>query len=99
MSLHLFVVDPLAGIDITKDSSFALMLAAQGRGDEVWSCDTDGLSAQSGVQSARAPWTIGRPPRPSTSGLPSEPPHRRRPSSICAAGDDPNAGRPCASPL
>jgi glutathione synthase len=53
MSRHLFVVDPLENIDITKDSSFALMLAAQGRGHDVWSCDTDGLSAQSGVGFAR----------------------------------------------
>lgn len=48
MTRHLFVVDPLAGIDITKDSSFALMLAAQARGHEVFACDTDGLLAVSG---------------------------------------------------
>lgn len=48
MVAHLFVVDPLAGIDITKDSSFALMLAAQARGHEVHTCDTDGLFGQSG---------------------------------------------------
>ena len=45
MTRHLFVVDPLAPIDITKDSSFALMLAAQARGHELHACDTDGLSA------------------------------------------------------
>ncbi len=45
MTRHLFVVDPLGPIDITKDSSFALMCAAQARGHEVHACDTDGLSA------------------------------------------------------
>jgi glutathione synthase len=48
MTAHLFVVDPLAGIDIRKDSSFALMLATQARGHGVYTCDTDGLFAQSG---------------------------------------------------
>ena len=46
MTRHLFVVDPLGPIDITKDSSFALLWAAQGRGDTLHTCDTDGLFAQ-----------------------------------------------------
>ena len=46
--LHLFVVDPIERFDISKDSSFALMAAAQLRGHGVWTCDTDGLFAQSG---------------------------------------------------
>ncbi|MBM4345070.1 MAG: glutathione synthase [Deltaproteobacteria bacterium] len=45
MTRHLFVVDPLGPIDIRKDSSFALMWAAQARGHELYTCDTDGLSA------------------------------------------------------
>ena len=45
MLTHLFVVDPLGPIDISKDSSFALMLAAQARGHRVFTCDTDGLFA------------------------------------------------------
>ncbi len=49
MTRHLFVVDPLGPIDIAKDSSFALMWAAQGRGHELHTCDTEGLSAV-GVQ-------------------------------------------------
>lgn len=53
MPRHLFVVDPLEHIDITKDSSFALMLAAQGRGHEVFACDTEGLFARSGEGFAR----------------------------------------------
>lgn len=48
MPRHLFVVDPLQSIDISKDSSFALMLAAQGRGHDVYACDTDGLVARDG---------------------------------------------------
>jgi glutathione synthase len=53
MPRHLFVVDPLGPIDITKDSSFALMLAAQGRGHGVWACDTDGLFARGSDAFAR----------------------------------------------
>jgi len=45
MVRHLFVVDPLDRIDITKDSSFALMWAAQQRGHALHACDTDGLFA------------------------------------------------------
>jgi glutathione synthase len=53
MTRHLFVVDPLGPIDIRKDSSFALMLAAQGRGHTLWSCDTDGLFARGNQGFAR----------------------------------------------
>ncbi len=53
MTRHLFVVDPLGPIDITKDSSFALMWAAQCRGDSVQTCDTDGLFAQGPAAFAR----------------------------------------------
>jgi glutathione synthase len=49
MPRHLFVVDPLANIDITKDSSFALMLAATKRGHEVYSCDISGLFGKIGI--------------------------------------------------
>ena len=45
---HLFVVDPIERFDISKDSSFALMAAAQLRGHQLWTCDTDGLFGQSG---------------------------------------------------
>ena len=45
---HLFVIDPIERFDITKDSSFALMMAAQNRGHALWCCDTDGLFAKSG---------------------------------------------------
>ena len=48
MTRHLFVVDPLGPIDTTKDSSFALMLAAQARGHAIHTCDTDGLFAIAG---------------------------------------------------
>ena len=59
MATHLFVVDPLGPIDITKDSSFALMFAAQNRGVRVYTCDTDGLVAQSGAAVAHCrPTTV-----------------------------------------
>lgn len=41
----LFVMDPIGTINIKKDTSFALMLAAQARGHEVWYCRTDDLTA------------------------------------------------------
>lgn len=53
MPRHLFVVDPLGPIDISKDSSFALMCAAQGRGHGVWACDTEGLFARGDQAFAR----------------------------------------------
>jgi glutathione synthase len=37
-------MDPLAGININGDSSFALMLSAQGRGYDVWHYDVGTLS-------------------------------------------------------
>jgi glutathione synthase len=57
MPSHLFVADPVERYDVTKDSTFALMLAAQGRGHEVWWCDTDGLRGESGVGQARC-WPL-----------------------------------------
>jgi glutathione synthase len=35
----LFVMDPLARIQIAGDTTFAVMLEAQGRGHEIWSCE------------------------------------------------------------
>lgn len=58
MTRHLFVVDPLGPIDITKDSSFALMLAAQHRGHGVWACDTQGLFARGSQAFARCQATL-----------------------------------------
>lgn len=50
---HLFVADPVERYHVGKDSTFALMLAAQQRGHAVWWCDTDGLSADSGTARVR----------------------------------------------
>ena len=44
----LFVVDPLATLKPAKDSSIAMMRAAQARGHEVWATTADALSWQSG---------------------------------------------------
>ncbi len=40
---HLFVADPVAPMNIHQDSTFGLMLECQGRGHEIYHCDTDGL--------------------------------------------------------
>lgn len=36
---HLFIVDPLERLSLAGDTSYALMLAATARGDEVWTCE------------------------------------------------------------
>jgi glutathione synthase len=61
MPRHLFIVDPLANIDITKDSSFALMLAATKRGHEVYSCDISGLFGKIGIGYANCQLTRVQP--------------------------------------
>lgn len=53
-----FQMDPMEGIGIAGDSSFALMLAAQARGHELWHYTADALSwqqdAEQGTLTARA---------------------------------------------
>jgi len=49
----LFVMDPIDSIDIAKDTTFALMLAAQERGHRVHFCALDALSADGGHAIAR----------------------------------------------
>lgn len=39
-----FLVDPLPKLKVTKDSSIAMMRAAQTRGHEIWTCQREGLS-------------------------------------------------------
>lgn len=41
----LFVMDPLNGIKIAKDTTFAFLLEAQRRGHEVWACEPRLISA------------------------------------------------------
>ncbi|TNF27553.1 MAG: glutathione synthase [Deltaproteobacteria bacterium] len=45
---HLFLMDPIGSVRIDKDSTFALMLEAQARGDEVWYALVDDLWARDG---------------------------------------------------
>lgn len=49
----LFVMDPIDSIDIAKDTTFALMLAAQERGHRVHFCELGALSADDGHAVAR----------------------------------------------
>jgi glutathione synthase len=49
----LFVMDPIAGIDSTKDTTFVLMLAAQERGHRVLYCELGDLSVDAGRAVAR----------------------------------------------
>ncbi|WP_348946621.1 glutathione synthase [Chitinibacter sp. FCG-7] len=50
----LFVADPLAGFKIYKDSTYAMMREAAGRGHQVWACLADDLRLKNGVVEARA---------------------------------------------
>lgn len=57
----LFVMDPIAGIDVTKDTTFVLMLAAQGRGHPLFYCELGDLSVDAGRAVARVhPITLRR---------------------------------------
>ncbi|MEO5707671.1 MAG: glutathione synthase [Alteraurantiacibacter sp.] len=56
-----FQMDPLESINIVGDSSFALMLAAQARGHEVWQYDVASLTYDCGQLTAwAAPVTVQR---------------------------------------
>jgi glutathione synthase len=56
-----FQMDPLESIKIAGDSSFALMLAAQARGHEVWQYDVTSLTYDCGKLTAwAAPVTVQR---------------------------------------
>lgn len=50
----LFVMDPLDGINIAKDTTFAFLLEAQRRGHEVWICEARLISATGAGAIARA---------------------------------------------
>jgi len=50
----LFVMDPVLGVDCTKDTTFVLMLEAQRRGHRVLVCDVGDLTVDSGRAAARA---------------------------------------------
>ena len=44
-----FLVDPLPKLKVTKDSSIAMMRAAQARGHEIWTCQREGLCWEEGA--------------------------------------------------
>jgi glutathione synthase len=50
----LFVMDPVLGIDVTKDTTFVLMLEAQRRGHRVLVCELADLYVDCGRPAARA---------------------------------------------
>ncbi len=50
----LFVMDPVLGIDWSKDTTFVLMLEAQRRGDRVLCCGVGDLTVEDGRACARA---------------------------------------------
>jgi glutathione synthase len=57
----LFVMDPLARLQIAGDSTFAIMLAAQARKHEIWFCEPRHLSLEHQDAVARAwPVTVRR---------------------------------------
>ena len=57
----LFVMDPMARLQIAGDSTFAIMLAAQARGHEIWFCEPRHLSLEHADAVARAwPCTVRR---------------------------------------
>jgi len=57
----LFVMDPLARLQIAGDSTFAIMLAAQARDHEIWFCEPRHLSLEHDAAVARAwPVTVRR---------------------------------------
>ena len=50
----LFVMDPLARLQIAGDSTFAIMLAAQTRGHDIWFCEPRHLSLEHADAVSRA---------------------------------------------
>jgi len=59
----LFVMDPMARLQIAGDSTFAIMLAAQARKHEIWFCEPRHLSLEHADAVARAwPVTVRRVP-------------------------------------
>jgi len=57
----LFVMDPLARLQIAGDTTFAIMLAAQARGHDIWFCEPRHLSLEHDAPVARAwPVTVRR---------------------------------------
>ena len=67
MASQLFVIDPIARLNPAKDSSVALMQAAQRAGEQVWVCTMADLSAAE-APGGHGAWVVAQPlePRPET---------------------------------
>ncbi|MEZ4361277.1 MAG: glutathione synthase [Kofleriaceae bacterium] len=50
----LFIMDPLSRLALAGDTSYALMLEAAARGDEVWTCELDQLGLEGATAIATA---------------------------------------------
>lgn len=64
MASQLFVIDPIARLNPAKDSSVALMQAAQRAGEQVWVCTIADLSAAEvpgAPQQGHAAWVVATP--------------------------------------
>lgn len=52
------VMDPIGSIKITKDSTFAMLLAAQDRGWQLWYMEPPDLALDNGVRATMRPLTV-----------------------------------------
>ena len=69
----LFIVDPLESLGLAGDTTYALMLEAQRRGHEVWTCQIGQLGLEHDDAVAEA--------RPTQVALADEPAHAFRPGA------------------
>ena len=72
----LFIVDPLDSLGLAGDTTYALMLEAQRRGHEVWTCQVGHLGLEHDDAIAEA--------RPTQVSLADEPAHAFRPGAAAA---------------
>ena len=63
MASQLFVIDPIARLNPAKDSSVALMQAAQRAGEQVWVCTLADLSAAD-AGAGHGAWVVAQPLEP-----------------------------------
>ena len=70
MASQLFVIDPIARLNPAKDSSVALIQAAQRAGEQVWVCTTADLAAADGPGGHGA-WAVAQPLEPQPNGAAS----------------------------
>ena len=70
MASQLFVIDPIARLNPAKDSSVALIQAAQRAGEQVWVCTMADLAAADGPGGHGA-WAVAQPLEPQPDGAAS----------------------------